>query len=96
MIHTSPWAATLALVDGAVAILPPGAPLYLYGPFIRDGVETAPSNLDFDRSLRDRDPAWGVRRLEDVAEAAAAAGFSSPEVTPMPANNVSVVFRRRG
>jgi hypothetical protein len=96
MIHISPWAATLALVDGAVAILPPGAPLYLYGPFIRDGVETAPSNLDFDRSLRDRDPAWGVRRLEDVAEAAAAAGFSSPEVTPMPANNVSVVFRRRG
>ncbi len=94
MIHISPWEATLGLISGAAAILPEGAPLCLYGPYLRAGVETAPSNLAFDRSLRDRDPAWGIRRLDDVAAAARSAGFSGPEVTEMPANNVCVVFRR--
>ena len=94
MIHISPWEATAGLISGAAAILPAGAPLYLYGPYIRSGVETAPSNLAFDRSLRERNPAWGLKRLEDVATAARSAGFSGPEVTEMPANNLSVVFRR--
>lgn len=94
MIHISPWEATAGLISGAAAILPAGAPLYLYGPYIRSGVETAPSNLTFDRSLRERNPAWGLKRLEDVAAAARSAGFSGPEVTEMPANNLSVVFRR--
>jgi hypothetical protein len=94
MIHISPWAATEGLMRGAAAILPPGAPLYLYGPYRRAGVATAPSNEDFDRSLRERDPAWGLRDLEAVAALAAAAGFSAPAVTEMPANNLSVVFRR--
>ena len=56
MIHTSPWEATLRLINGAAAILPPGSPLYLYGPYIREGFATAPSNQAFDRSLRDRNP----------------------------------------
>ncbi len=94
MIHISPWEATLGLISGAAAILPEGAPLYLYGPYVRAGVETAPSNLAFDRSLRERNPAWGVRRLEDVAAAAASAGFAGPDITEMPANNLSVVFKR--
>lgn len=94
MIHISPWEATVGLITGAQAILPAGAPLFLYGPFIRAGVDTAPSNLAFDKSLRDRNPAWGIRRLDDVAAVARSAGFSGPEVTEMPANNVSVVFRR--
>ena len=94
MIHISPWAATLALMRGAAQILPAGAPLYLYGPYRRDGAHTAPSNADFDASLKSRDPAWGVRDLEAVADAARAAGFSTPAITPMPANNLSLVFRR--
>ncbi|MGO1075241.1 DUF938 domain-containing protein [Inquilinus sp. CA228] len=94
MIHISPWAATEGLMRGAVAILPPGGPLYLYGPYRRAGVPTAPSNEAFDRDLRQRDPAWGLRELEAVAALAAAAGFSGPAVTEMPANNLSVVFRR--
>jgi hypothetical protein len=94
MIHISPWAATLALMRGAATILPAGAPLYLYGPYRRDGAHTAPSNADFDASLRARDPAWGVRDLEAVADAARAAGFTAPAITPMPANNLSLVFRR--
>ncbi len=94
MIHIAPWAATLGLLRGAARILPPGAPLVLYGPYIQAGVETAPSNLDFDASLRARDPEWGLRRLEDVAAAAKVAGFGAPAVTSMPANNLLVAFRR--
>jgi len=94
MIHISPWAATEGLMRGAAALLPPGAPLYLYGPYRRAGAPTAPSNEEFDRSLRSRDPAWGLRDLEAVAALAAAAGFAGPAVTEMPANNLSVVFRR--
>lgn len=93
MVHISPWAATLGLVAGAAACLPAGAPLVLYGPFVRDGVETADSNLAFDASLRARDPAWGLRRLEAVV--AAAVGFGLAEVVELPANNVIVVLRRQ-
>lgn len=94
MIHISPWAATEGLLRGAAAILPAGAPLYLYGPYCRAGVETAASNVAFDADLRRRDPAWGLRDLADVAAAARAAGFSAPETRDMPANNLSVIFRR--
>lgn len=92
MAHISPWAATLGLLRGAARLLPPGAPLFLYGPFRRGGAHTAPSNAAFDESLRARDPAWGVRDLDAVA--AAAAGFRPPEIIPMPANNLTLVFRR--
>lgn len=94
MIHISPWRATEGLFAAARAILPPGAPLFLYGPYKRDGRHTAPSNADFDASLRARDPEWGVRDLEAVAALAADNGFAGPDVYEMPANNLSVVFRR--
>ena len=67
MVHISPWEATLGLIKGAAAILPPASPLYLYGPYLREGFATAPSNQAFDRSLRDRNPTWGLRDLEAVA-----------------------------
>ena len=92
MIHIAPWDVCLGLLRGARAILPFGAPLVFYGPFLRAGVETAPGNLEFDASLRERDPAWGIRVLEDVA--AAAEGFALDRVMEMPANNLTVVFRR--
>jgi hypothetical protein len=94
MIHIAPWRATIGLMRGAAKSLPAGAPLYLYGPYRRDGAHTAPSNADFDASLKARDPAWGVRDLEAVAAEARAAGFSAPAITQMPANNLSLVFRR--
>lgn len=94
MVHIAPWAATEGLMRGAAAILPPGAPLVLYGPYRRDGAHTAPSNAAFDADLRARNPAWGIRDLEAVAELAAAQGFRAPAVTPMPANNLTLVFRR--
>jgi Protein of unknown function (DUF938) len=94
MVHISPWDATVGLIKGAAAILPPGSPLYLYGPYKRRGFATAPSNEAFDQNLRDRNPAWGLRDLEVVAAIAQPVGFSVPAVIEMPANNLSVVFRR--
>lgn len=94
MVHISPWAATEGLVRGAARILPAGGLLYLYGPYRRGGRHTAPSNEAFDADLRSRNPAWGVRDVEAVAELARAAGFDSPIIEQMPANNLSVVLRR--
>ncbi len=94
MIHIAPWAAAEGLIAGAGRLLAPGGLLYLYGPFRRDGQHTAPSNAAFDQSLREQDPAWGIRDLEAVAELAAAAGFGPAEAIEMPANNLSVGFQR--
>jgi SAM-dependent methyltransferase len=94
MIHIAPWEAAVGLISGAARILAEGGTLYLYGPYRRDGRHTAPSNEAFDRDLRQRNPAWGVRDLETVAELAAAQGFTSPEIIDMPANNLSLLFKR--
>ncbi len=95
MVHISPWEATLGLLDGASRLLPKGAPLYLYGAYWQDGVERAPSNVNFDANLRARNPAWGIRRIEDVTAAAQPLGLVLDRVAPMPANNLSVILRRR-
>ena len=95
MIHIAPWAAALGLFAGAARVLSAGGLLYLYGPFRFDGAFTAPSNDEFDRALGARDPAWGVRDTADVIPAAAAAGLALDEIVAMPANNHSLVFRRR-
>jgi hypothetical protein len=81
-------------MKGAAAILPSASPFYLYGPCKRERFATAPSNQAFDQSLRDRNPNWGLRDLEAVAAMAHSVGFSAPVITEMPANNLSVVFRR--
>lgn len=94
MIHIAPWRATEGLMRGAANILPAGAPLYLYGPYRQADIVTAPSNEAFDASLKARDPDWGLRDLVTVAALARAEGFSAPTVTPMPANNLSMVFRK--
>lgn len=95
MVHISPWAVTLGLFAGAARVLPTGAPLYLYGPYRRAGVPTAPSNEAFDESLKARNPEWGLRDLEEVTRVAEQAGFASERLVEMPANNLSVVYRRR-
>ncbi len=95
MVHISPWSATLGLLRGAGRILPPGGLLYLYGPYRIDGRPTAPSNQSFDASLQARNPEWGLRLLADVEAAAAEHGLVLEEVIDMPANNVSVVFRKK-
>ncbi|WP_420345754.1 DUF938 domain-containing protein [Pelagibius sp.] len=105
MIHIAPWAAAEGLFAGAGRHLGASAGgsaganagaggLFLYGPFTRDGVHTAPSNAAFDRSLRAQDPAWGVRDLGAVSAMAMGAGLAPPEVFEMPANNLALWFAK--
>ena len=94
MVHISPWSATLGLLRGAAKLLAPGAPLYFYGAYRREGVETAPSNEAFDESLRARDPEWGLREMEAVVAEGEARGFALDRVIEMPANNLSLILRK--
>ncbi len=93
MVHISPWSATEGLFAGAARILPSGGLLYLYGPYRREGVKTTPSNEDFDASLRMRNPAWGLRYVENVSALARESGFSLCHLHEMPANNLSLIYR---
>ena len=95
LLHISPWPTCAALMRGAARHLAPDGLLVVYGPFIVDGVETAPSNVAFDADLRARNPAWGLRRLDDVANEAEAAGLGLREHSAMPANNRMVVLAKR-
>jgi cyclopropane fatty-acyl-phospholipid synthase-like methyltransferase len=95
MVHISPWKATVGLFAGAAKLLTPGAPLYLYGPYIEADQRTASSNEAFDASLRTANPLWGLRSVEDVTALADAAGFVLENRIAMPANNLSLIFHRR-
>jgi SAM-dependent methyltransferase len=93
MIHIAPWAATLGLINGAKRILTSGGILYLYGPFKRNNLHTAPSNDSFDSSLRQRNPEWGVRNLETILDIASSE-FKLRQIIEMPANNLSVILEK--
>jgi SAM-dependent methyltransferase len=92
MIHIAPWDAALALLAEAGALLRGDGLLFLYGPYRRGGQHTAQSNAEFDAGLRRRNPAWGVRDLDEVARQAGESGLVLREIVAMPANNLSVVF----
>ncbi|MHC5063344.1 MAG: DUF938 domain-containing protein [Planctomycetota bacterium] len=94
MLHISPWEACLGLMRGAGRSLVADGKLFLYGAYIQEGVPTKQSNLAFDADLRQRNPAWGLRRLEDVVAAAEEQSLRLREVRPMPNNNLSVIFER--
>jgi SAM-dependent methyltransferase len=94
MIHIAPWAATEGLMAGAERTLSRGGLIYLYGPYKIDGRHTAPSNQEFDARLRGQNPLWGVRDLTEVSRLAERHGFARGETLAMPANNLSVIFRR--
>jgi hypothetical protein len=95
MVHIAPWSAAEGLFRHGGERLRSGAPLYLYGPFKRPGRPLEPSNAAFDASLRERDPAWGLRDLDAVSELAERCGFGAADIAEMPANNLSLTFRRR-
>jgi SAM-dependent methyltransferase len=94
MIHTAPWAACEGLIAGAARVLPAGGILYLYGPYMIGGRHTAPSNAAFDADLRARNHAWGIRDLDEVTALGESCGLTRAETVAMPANNLSVIFRR--
>jgi SAM-dependent methyltransferase len=94
MIHIAPWAACEGLIAGAGRVLPPGGVLYLYGPYKIDGRHTAPSNQEFDDQLRTQNAQWSIRDLADVVDLARRHRLELAETVQMPANNLSVIFRR--
>ncbi len=94
LIHISAWEASAGLMHGAARHLTPRGLLITYGPYLEDGVTTAPSNLEFDLDLTSRNPAWGLRRREDVERIAADAGLALRERVGMPANNLLLVWGR--
>jgi hypothetical protein len=95
MLHIAPWATCAALMRGAARHLADDGQLVVYGPFLEDAIITAPGNLAFDQSLRERNPAWGIRQLEDVCEEAGRSGMVLRERHALPANNLLLVFARR-
>lgn len=95
MIHISPWESTEGLMAGAGRLLAPGRPLVLYGPYRRAGHPIAPGNQAFDEDLKRRDPRWGLRLLEDVSACALEQGLVLERFEEMPANNLTVIFRKR-
>ncbi|NUN12878.1 MAG: DUF938 domain-containing protein [Myxococcales bacterium] len=94
MIHIAPWACAVALINGAARVVSDGGLLILYGPFSENGHFAAPSNAEFDQSLRERNPQWGVRDLRVVESTAAAAGFCLQGVVQMPVNNLTLIFQK--
>ncbi|WP_336980206.1 DUF938 domain-containing protein [Altererythrobacter fulvus] len=95
MIHISPWTSAEGLFAGAARLLGQSAPLVLYGPYLEDAVETALSNIAFDQWLKDKDPRFGIRRIEDVDALAAGNGFARTSRVAMPANNLALTYRKR-
>jgi SAM-dependent methyltransferase len=94
VLHISPWHVAQHLMSGAGRLLKDGGRLFIYGPFKRDGAHTAPSNAEFDASLRSTNPDWGVRDVRDLDALAQAAGLSPAGITAMPANNLVLQFAR--
>ena len=94
MAHISPWAATLGLLSNAGRLLREGEPLIFYGPWFARDIEAAPSNVEFDASLRTRNPEWSIRSVDDLISAASARQFSLAERRSMPANNLMLLLRR--
>jgi hypothetical protein len=93
LLHVAPWAACEGLMAGAARLLKPGAFLFVYSPFMRDGQHNSEGNRQFDRSLRAQNPVLGLRDVNDVTDCAAANGLTLEEIVEMPANNRSLVFR---
>lgn len=94
MAHISPLAASEGLVRAAGEMLPAGAPLIFYGPWLEEGVETAASNLEFDTWLKARNPAFGLRPVSWMDGLAASQGLRRTRRVAMPANNIMLIYRK--
>lgn len=87
MMHISPWACSIGLFRAAGQLLKKGGRMFTYGPYAQDGILVPQSNVDFDRSLRQRDASWGVRDIKDLKVLAAENGLQLEKLVEMPSNN---------
>jgi hypothetical protein len=93
MIHIAPWKAAEGLMAGARRLLPIGGVIYFYGPYSIGGRHSAQSNHAFDAWLRSQNSMWGVREMSELVNLATDNDFELTETVPMPANNLSIIFR---
>jgi SAM-dependent methyltransferase len=89
-IHIVSWEAVERLFAGAGLLLAPGGVMYVYGPYRYADRPLEPSNEEFDRWLKARDSASGVRLFEDVNRLAGLNGLMLAGDRDMPANNRSI------
>lgn len=94
LIHIAPFSVTEALMRGASQALANTGMLLLYGPYRVQGEHTSPSNAEFDTNLRQRDPSWGIRDIQQLEAVATPLGFALQQTLDMPANNKFLVFAR--
>ena len=94
MIHVARWNCTLALFREAGKLLKNGQFLMLYGPFKIGNKHTSQSNYFFDISLKTQNEFWGIRNLDEVSYEAKENGFAQENIFNMPANNLTIIYRK--
>ena len=94
MIHIAKWNCTVALFKESGKLLKKGKFLFLYGPFKIGNEYTSQSNYFFDNSLKMQNNLWGIRNLEEVSSEAKKNGFFQENIINMPANNLSIIYRK--
>ena len=94
LLHVVEAAVADSLLRGCAALLAPGRCLILYGPFAFNGAFRGLGNERFDRMLRLQNATWGLRDVNDLAAAGAAAALTLERVIDMPSNNNVLLMRR--
>lgn len=94
LMHIAPIATTEALFRGAARHLAPAGLLLVYGAVFLPGEPPPAGNTAFDRELREQDPRYGVRTLEQLSQLASRAGLGAPRVRRMRKDNVLLRFER--
>lgn len=93
MMHITPWSCTEGLFKNASGLLKPSGVLITYGPYAQNG-SIVESNANFDASLRNTNPEWGVRDLRDLQQLALTYSITLDKIFDMPANNKTCVWRK--
>jgi cyclopropane fatty-acyl-phospholipid synthase-like methyltransferase len=93
--HIMHWESVVALFLGVMSVLCDDGCFILYGPFNEHGRYTSDSNRVFDQSLKSRDPAMGIRDLDDLVSLGEQAGLVLTERVAMPANNQMLIWSKK-
>lgn len=94
MIHITPPVCTTKLFEAATMLLKLSGIMITYGPYADNGVITPQSNVEFNESLKARDPSWGLRDLRDLGIIAKNYKMNLIKVYDMPANNKCVIWQK--